>query len=184
MIKPVFATALKDLRLLAKDPGALAILFIMPLVFIVVMSLAMARVFQPSANAVVVAVADEDHGAFATELVRELRATWVRRHHAMAGQTARPSIGGKPDRGASPANGGRHPGGIERGAANCRHRPGSRNHPGGRPIALAAGSGAGAGSIGRFCPTIGLPVDCHHRYRPDVQTFDRQRRVGPGESCA
>lgn len=75
MVKPVLATALKDLRLMAKDPGALAILFIMPLVFIVVMSLAMARVFQPSANAVVVAVADEDHGAFATELVRELRAT-------------------------------------------------------------------------------------------------------------
>jgi len=75
MVKPILATALKDLRLLAKDPGALAILFIMPLVFIVAMSLAMARVFQPSANAVVVAVADEDHGAFATELVRELRAT-------------------------------------------------------------------------------------------------------------
>jgi ABC-2 type transport system permease protein len=75
MLIAILATARKDLRLMAKDPGALAMLFIMPLVFIVVMSLAMAKVYTPSAKTLVVAVADEDHGAFATELVQELKST-------------------------------------------------------------------------------------------------------------
>ena len=75
MLNAIIATARKDLRLMAKDPGALAMLFIMPVVFIVVMSLAMAKVYQPSAKTLIIAVADEDHGAFATELVKELKAT-------------------------------------------------------------------------------------------------------------
>ena len=75
MLNAVIATACKDLRLMAKDPGALAILFVMPLVFLVVMSLATTKLYEPSAKAIVVAIADEDRGAFATELVRELKAT-------------------------------------------------------------------------------------------------------------
>ncbi len=75
MFNAIIATARKDFSLMAKDPGALAILFIMPLVFIVVMSFAMAKVYDPSAKPLVVAVADEDHGAFATELVQELKTT-------------------------------------------------------------------------------------------------------------
>jgi ABC-2 type transport system permease protein len=75
MLNAIIATARKDLRLMAKDPGALAVLFVMPLVFIVVMSLATTKLYDPSAKAIVVAVADEDRGEFATELVRELKAT-------------------------------------------------------------------------------------------------------------
>lgn len=75
MLHAIIATARKDFRLMAKDPGALAMLFIMPLVFIVVMSLAMAKVYEPSAKALVVAVADEDHGAFPTMLLEGLKAT-------------------------------------------------------------------------------------------------------------
>jgi len=75
MLNAIIATARKDLGLLAKDPGALALLFVMPLAFIVVMSFAMEKVYEPSATALAVVVADEDHGLFGTELVRELRST-------------------------------------------------------------------------------------------------------------
>ena len=75
MFNAIIATTRKDLALMAKDPGALALLFVMPLLFIVVMSLAMEKVYEPSSGLLVIAVADEDHGAFAAEFIRELKAT-------------------------------------------------------------------------------------------------------------
>jgi len=75
MFHALVATATKDLKLLARDPGALALLFLMPLIFILVMSAAMSKVFDPKSGRIAVAVADEDHGAFATALVRALTET-------------------------------------------------------------------------------------------------------------
>jgi ABC-2 type transport system permease protein len=73
MLTAIIATARKEIALMARDPTALAILFVMPLAFILVMSLAMAKVFQPSARPISLALADEDHGAFAAELAREIQ---------------------------------------------------------------------------------------------------------------
>src|ERR1043165_730600 len=73
MLTAIIATARKEIALMARDPTALAILFVMPLAFILVMSLAMEKVFQPSARPISLALADEDHGAFAAELAREIQ---------------------------------------------------------------------------------------------------------------
>jgi len=75
MFRAVAATARKDLKLLVKDPGALALLFLMPLIFILVMSAAMSKAFDPKSGRIAVAVVDEDHGPFAQELIRALRET-------------------------------------------------------------------------------------------------------------
>lgn len=67
------ATIRKDLKLLAKDPAALAILFLMPLVFILVMSLALGNLYNSAGRQIAIAVVDEDRGAIGKELVRSLR---------------------------------------------------------------------------------------------------------------
>ncbi|MFE0101580.1 ABC transporter permease [Streptomyces sp. NPDC059009] len=65
----------KEIAVLVRDRTVLITLFLSPLLFITVMSLALGQSFHDlgSAPKVTVAVVDEDHGAGAGRLVRELR---------------------------------------------------------------------------------------------------------------
>ena len=64
MFTVMLAIARKDLALLIRDPGALIVLFLMPLIFILVMSLALSGLYSPRGSAVVIAVVDQDSGPF------------------------------------------------------------------------------------------------------------------------
>jgi len=68
----------KELLALARDPHGLAALFLMPLMFIVVMSLALKDVYAPSQASLPYAVQSRDDGELATSLIRQ----WQRGHGA------------------------------------------------------------------------------------------------------
>ena len=72
MFAVMLAIARKDLALLIRDPGALVVLFLMPLIFILVMSLALSGLYSPGGSAVVIAVVDQDGGPFSANLVKNL----------------------------------------------------------------------------------------------------------------
>jgi len=72
MLAAMFAIARKDLTLLVRDPGALVVLFLMPLIFILVMSFALSGLYTPRGAAVVIAVVDQDGGPFSAALVKSL----------------------------------------------------------------------------------------------------------------
>jgi ABC-2 type transport system permease protein len=72
MFAVMLAIARKDLTLLVRDPGALVVLFLMPLIFILVMSLALSGLYSPRGSAVVIAVVDQDGGPFSAVFVRSL----------------------------------------------------------------------------------------------------------------
>ena len=72
MFAVMLAIARKDLTLLVRDPGALVVLFLMPLIFILVMSLALSGLYSPRGSAVVIAVVDQDGGPFSTAFVKSL----------------------------------------------------------------------------------------------------------------
>jgi ABC-2 type transport system permease protein len=70
MMNGFWAAMRKDLKILLKDPGALVMLFILPLVFILVMSFAMESML--ATGAISIAVADEDKSGFGDRLLRVL----------------------------------------------------------------------------------------------------------------
>lgn len=72
MLAAMLAIARKDLTLLVRDPGALVVLFLMPLIFILVMSLALSSLYSPRGSAVVIAVVDQDGGPFSAAFVKSL----------------------------------------------------------------------------------------------------------------
>jgi ABC-2 type transport system permease protein len=72
MLAAMLAIARKDLTLLVRDPGALVVLFLMPLIFILVMSLALSGLYSPRGSAVVIAVVDQDGGPFSAAFVKSL----------------------------------------------------------------------------------------------------------------
>jgi ABC-2 type transport system permease protein len=72
MLTALAATTAKELKVLIKDPGALAALFLMPLIFILVMSLALSSLYSPGQSSISVAVADADGGPFGAALVNSL----------------------------------------------------------------------------------------------------------------
>jgi ABC-2 type transport system permease protein len=79
----------KELLTLVRDPHGLAALFLMPLVFIVVMSLALKDVYSPPLRMMAYAIDVRDAG----ESARTLVALWVRDHgaaQAMPADTAAP----------------------------------------------------------------------------------------------
>lgn len=72
-----FAVAWKDLQILLKDPAALVTLFLLPLVFIVVMTLALGGMFGGGStnNPIKIPVANEDQGTLAQAVVEDLGKT-------------------------------------------------------------------------------------------------------------
>jgi ABC-2 type transport system permease protein len=73
-----FALAKKELLALSRDLHGLAALFLMPMVFIVVMSMALKDVYSPSVQALRYAVVNLDHSSQAERLIRD----WTAEHGA------------------------------------------------------------------------------------------------------
>jgi ABC-2 type transport system permease protein len=76
VIRQVLALTAKELRVLGHDRPALALLFLMPAFFIVVMSFALESVFEAgtAARPLALLVVDEDHGRAAARVLADLRA--------------------------------------------------------------------------------------------------------------
>ena len=74
----LFALVRKECLALMRDPHALAALFLMPAVFIVVMSLALENLYTPPPDRFAYAVVDRDGSAMA----KRLTADWAQRHGA------------------------------------------------------------------------------------------------------
>jgi len=70
----LLALCAKELRLLARDLHGLAVLYAVPILFILLLSLALRDAFNPAAVAQVeLQIVDEDHGALAQQLIDALR---------------------------------------------------------------------------------------------------------------
>ncbi|OGS97456.1 MAG: ABC transporter [Gallionellales bacterium RIFCSPLOWO2_02_FULL_57_47] len=72
----LFALIKKELLALIRDVHGLAALFLMPAVFIVIMSLALKDVYSPPVKTLPYAIENRDHGPMADTLVAE----WEKRH--------------------------------------------------------------------------------------------------------
>ncbi len=75
----ITALTIKELKVIARDPLGLVMLFILPAVFIVVLSVALQGAFSTSSDRekIDVLVVDEDHGKVAESVERVLRDTGV-----------------------------------------------------------------------------------------------------------
>jgi ABC-2 type transport system permease protein len=76
MIKHIFAITVKELQILWQDRPALALLFLMPTFFIVVMSFALENVFEAGTKKrpLTILIVDEDQGPVAARILEELKA--------------------------------------------------------------------------------------------------------------
>jgi len=76
MIGQILATTWKDLKILLKDFGGLATLFLMPTMFIFVMTLALGGLFNRGGdNPIEILVVNDDTGTIGTQIVEGLQAT-------------------------------------------------------------------------------------------------------------
>jgi len=76
MIGQIFATTWKDLKILLKDFGGLATLFLMPTMFIFVMTLALGGLFSgDNDNPIEILVVNDDTGTISSQIVEGLQAT-------------------------------------------------------------------------------------------------------------
>jgi ABC-2 type transport system permease protein len=74
MLHQIVTLAWKDLRIFFKDPGAAALIFLMPFMFMVVMSFALSGSFGSGDSPIHILAANEDLGAGATAVLGELDA--------------------------------------------------------------------------------------------------------------
>ena len=75
MIRQIIALTIKDLKVIFKDTGGVAALFLMPAMFIIVMSNALAGTFGGSSDQLInVLVVNLDHGKTGAALVDDLKA--------------------------------------------------------------------------------------------------------------
>lgn len=73
-VQKIVAISAKELLLFLKDPAALALTFLMPFAFIVLMSLAQGRLFgETRSQPITVLVVNEDEGDLASRTIRDLR---------------------------------------------------------------------------------------------------------------
>ena len=74
MIQQILSTTWKDLKILFKDPGGMATLFLMPMMFIIIMSTALKGMFETGDGAQprYIPVVNQDHGHLAAEAVDQL----------------------------------------------------------------------------------------------------------------
>lgn len=76
MIRQILATTWKDLKILLKDSGGLATLFLMPVMFIFVMTLALGGLFSDGGdNPIEILVVNDDTGTIGAQIVEGLRTT-------------------------------------------------------------------------------------------------------------
>jgi len=76
MIRQILATTWKDLKILLKDSGGLATLFLMPVMFIFVMTLALGGLFSDGGdNPTEILVVNDDTGTIGAQIVEGLQAT-------------------------------------------------------------------------------------------------------------
>src|SRR3972149_4794592 len=76
MIRQILATTWKDLKILLKDFGGLATLFLMPTMFIFVMTLALGGLFSGGGdNPIEILVVNDDTGTIGAQIVEGLQAT-------------------------------------------------------------------------------------------------------------
>jgi ABC-2 type transport system permease protein len=76
MIQQILATTWKDLKILLKDFGGLATLFLMPTMFIFVMTLALGGLFSRGGdNPIEILVVNDDTGTIGAQIVEGLQAT-------------------------------------------------------------------------------------------------------------
>ncbi len=76
MIRQILATTWKDLKILLKDTGGLATLFLMPTMFIFVMTLALGGLFSRGGdNPIEILVVNDDTGTIGAQTVEGLQAT-------------------------------------------------------------------------------------------------------------
>ncbi|MBP7688170.1 MAG: ABC transporter permease [Thermoflexales bacterium] len=73
MIRQLIALTIKDLKVLFKDTGGIAVLFLMPAMFLFVMSNALAGSFTRSDKLIDVLVVNQDRGAIGATLVDSLK---------------------------------------------------------------------------------------------------------------
>ena len=74
MIQQIMSTTWKDLKILFKDFGGVALLFVMPLMFIIVMSTALSGLFDDTTdtNPRLLPVVNLDRGGYGAEVVAAL----------------------------------------------------------------------------------------------------------------
>jgi len=74
MLHQILALTWKDLKIFFKDPGAVALTFLQPFMFIVVMSYALGGLFRPGGEPIRLLAVNQDRGTQAAALLRELDA--------------------------------------------------------------------------------------------------------------
>ena len=75
MLNQIFALTWKDLKVFFKDRGAVVLIFLQPLMFIVVMSYALSAVFRVGQDQPILLLAvSEDRGKQAASVLRQLDA--------------------------------------------------------------------------------------------------------------
>lgn len=72
MLNQILALTWKDLKIFFKDPGAVALIFLQPFMFIVVMSYALGGLFQPGEDQIELLAVNQDHGTQAASVLRQL----------------------------------------------------------------------------------------------------------------
>ncbi|MEW6567817.1 MAG: ABC-2 transporter permease [Chloroflexota bacterium] len=72
MLKQILASTWKELKIFSKDPGAVAVIFLQPFMFIVVMSYALGGMFQPGEDQIELLVVNQDRGTQAAAIVAQL----------------------------------------------------------------------------------------------------------------
>ncbi|MGH2593669.1 MAG: ABC transporter permease [Anaerolineae bacterium] len=76
MIRQILATTWKDLKILFKDSGGISTLFLMPIVFIFIMTLALGGAFSAgSDNPIEILVVNDDAGAVGAQIVDGFKST-------------------------------------------------------------------------------------------------------------
>lgn len=72
MLNQILALAWKDLKIFFKDPGAVALIFLQPFMFIVVMSYALGGLFQPGEDQIQLLAVNQDRGTQAAAILQQL----------------------------------------------------------------------------------------------------------------
>lgn len=72
MLNQILAITWKDLKIFFKDLGAVAMIFLQPFMFIVVMSYALGGLFEPGEDQIQLLAVNQDQGIQATAILRQL----------------------------------------------------------------------------------------------------------------
>ena len=72
MVQQIFAMTWKELKVFFKDPGAVMLILLQPLMFILIMSYAMSGLFRSGDSPIRILVVNEDSGKEAMTVVKDL----------------------------------------------------------------------------------------------------------------